>query len=82
MRLKKLRDTIEMLTHPTVDILALKLPDPTFAAFFAAEAARANDPKTIAARERSERHQVVRAERLARAERAPRKRAKPVVPGE
>ena len=65
-----------MLKHPTVVINDLMVQDPTFSAFFAAEAARASDPKAIAARERNERHQVVRAERLARAEKAPRKRAK------
>ena len=76
LRLKKLRDTVEMLTHPTVDVLALKLSDPTFSAYFDAEAAKASDPKAIAERERRARHQIVRAERLARAEKAPRKRAR------
>jgi hypothetical protein len=80
--LKKLRDTVEMLIHPTVDVLALKLSDPTFSAYFDAEAAKANDPKAIAERARRERHQVVRAERLARAEKAPRRRAKAPVTSE
>lgn len=70
IQLAKRQATIEKLDFPTVDIEALKVPDPTFSAFFAAEALKANDPKTLQKIEQLKNHAAKRAERLARVEKA------------
>jgi integrase len=65
IRLRKLRDTVEMLNFPTVNLSGLRLADPTFSAFFAAEEECAKRPKVLEAKERRERNAIAKAKRLA-----------------
>lgn len=64
--LQKRRETVEMLKHPTVNLAALKLADPTFAAFFAKAAADVVDPRKLKAAASLAKHEAAKAERLAR----------------
>lgn len=64
--LKALTEAINTLSYPTIDFQALKLADPTFAAYFAKEEAKAQNPKVHAKVKSMEAHKAAKAEREAR----------------
>ena len=66
VQLQKLKSTIELLEFPLIEFLKLRRDDPTFAAFFANEAAKANDPKTMAKSESLRKHEAARLARETR----------------
>ncbi|MDI9233713.1 tyrosine-type recombinase/integrase [Limnohabitans lacus] len=61
--LKNLQTAVEHLTHSQVDFQALKLQDPTFAAFFAHEEAKKNSPEAIERAQKLARYEKAKAER-------------------
>jgi integrase len=69
IQLMNLKQTIETLRHPGLDVASLKVADPTFAAYFAAEDALANSEKRKAQTESRKRNQAARAARLAQGSR-------------
>lgn len=66
IQLKLLKDVIEKLQYPTVNIATLKRDDPGFGEVLEDLRRKATDPSEIAKKERLARHRQVRAEREAR----------------
>ncbi len=66
IQLKLLKDVIEKLHHPTVNLAALKRDDPGFTVVLESVRHKATDPAEIAKAERLARHRKARAERQAR----------------
>ena len=66
IQLKLLKDVIEKLQHPTVNIATLKRDDPGFGEVLEELRRKATDPSEIAKKERLARHRQMRAEREAR----------------
>jgi integrase len=61
--LQNLQTAVDMIKYPQVDFEAIKLTDPTFAGFFAAEEAKKNDPRAAVRAEAEARHLKSKAER-------------------
>ena len=76
--LKRLQNAIESLGYPTVDLVGIKLVDPTFASFYEEEKARVTSPEYAAQREKRKRHAAAKAEREARV--AKQRKRQPKVP--
>ena len=75
-QLKRIKETIETLQYPMVNLEVLRLDDPTFAQWFEIEKVRVSSPAYKASTEKRKRHAALRPLRLASIEQRKKKQVR------